>query len=56
MMLSHQADTSVAANSIINNSAGESVDIVPTVANILGFDNDIPAGLLEGRVLTEAFN
>lgn len=56
MMLSHQADTSVAANSIINNSAGESVDIVPTVANILGFDNDIPSGLLEGRVLTEAFN
>ncbi len=35
---------------------GESVDIVPTIANILGFDNDIPGGLLDGRVLTEAFN
>ena len=29
---------------------------VPTIANILGFDNDIPSGILEGRVLNEAFN
>jgi hypothetical protein len=34
---------------------GETVDIVPTIANILGFDDKIPAGLLDGRVLTEAF-
>lgn len=34
---------------------GESVDIVPTIAHILGFDSSIPAGLLPGRVLTEAF-
>lgn len=34
---------------------GESVDIVPTIANILGFDSSIPSGLLPGRVLTEAF-
>ena len=34
---------------------GESVDIVPTIANILGFDSSIPSGMLPGRVLTEAF-
>ncbi len=34
---------------------GESIDIVPTIAHILGFYDDIPAGLLPGRVLTEAF-
>ena len=56
MMLSHQADTAVTTNSVLNNSGGESIDIVPTVANILGFDNEIPSGLLSGRVLTEAFN
>lgn len=33
---------------------GESIDIVPTIANLLGFDADIPAGLLPGKVLTEA--
>jgi len=34
---------------------GESIDIVPTIANILGFDNDIPGGLLTGNVLAESF-
>ncbi len=34
---------------------GESVDIVPTIAHILGFDSSIPAGMLPGRALTEAF-
>ncbi|MEM7367937.1 MAG: hypothetical protein AAF587_05005 [Bacteroidota bacterium] len=34
---------------------GESIDLVPTVANILGFDGDIPSSLLAGRVLEEAF-
>lgn len=55
MMLSHQADNNIYTNNIITNLTGESIDIVPTVANILGFDNDIPAGLLNGRVLDEAF-
>ncbi len=55
MMLSHQASTSVNSNNIITAQTGESIDIVPTVANILGFDEDIPPGLLNGRVLTEAF-
>ena len=34
---------------------GESIDIVPTIANILGFDTDILGGLLNGNVLTESF-
>jgi len=34
---------------------GECIDIVPTIAHILGFHNDIPAGLLPGNVLTQAF-
>ncbi len=33
---------------------GESIDLVPTVANLLGFDSNIPGGLLPGRVLQEA--
>ena len=38
-----------------SNSVGESIDIVPTIANILGFDTEMPSGLLPGRVLSEAF-
>jgi hypothetical protein len=30
------------------------VDVVPTIANILGFDNELPFNL-PGSVLTEAF-
>ncbi len=37
------------------NPAAESVDIVPTIAHILGFDDVMPTGMLDGRVLTEAF-
>ena len=55
MMLSHQANNNIYSNNIITNLTGESIDIVPTVANILGFDNDIPSGLLSGRILDEAF-
>ena len=51
-------------SSVINQNAsfgtaadpkGESIDIVPTIAHILGFDNQIPSGKLAGRVLNEAF-
>lgn len=42
-------------NQVIGAVQGESVDIVPTIANILGFDTDIPGGILDGRVLSEAF-
>ncbi len=41
---------------VFSNTQGESIDIVPTIANILGFDTEIPGGMLPGRVLTEAFN
>ncbi len=37
------------------NPAAESIDIVPTIAHILGFKDAMPGGLLPGRVLTEAF-
>ncbi len=41
---------------VFSNPQGESVDVVPTIANILGFDTDMPLGLVDGRVLSEAFN
>ena len=34
---------------------GESIDIVPTIAHILGFDTLIPSGMLPGNVLSQAF-
>ena len=45
----------VVQDQVFANEKGESIDIVPTIANILGFDNDIPGGLLNGNVLTESF-
>ena len=38
-----------------SNPMGESIDIVPTIAHILGFDTQIPTGLLPGNSLTQAF-
>lgn len=55
MMMGHQSDSMVNANTIINTES-ETIDIVPTIANILGFDNDIPAGSINGNILTQAFN
>ncbi|MGB3076404.1 MAG: hypothetical protein WBB36_13825 [Chitinophagales bacterium] len=37
------------------NPVGETIDLVPTVAHILGFHEYIPGGLLPGRILEEAF-
>ncbi len=37
-----------------SNPAAESIDVIPTIAHILGFKDDIPLSL-PGRVLTEAF-
>ncbi len=34
---------------------GEAIDIVPTIAHALGFDDLIPSGKLSGQVLSEAF-
>jgi len=45
----------VVQDQVFANEKGESIDIVPTIANVLGFDNDIPGGLLNGNVLTESF-
>lgn len=42
-------------NNEISSVYGESIDIVPTIANILGIDTDIPAGLLDGNVLSDVF-
>jgi len=40
---------------VFSNTVGQSVDILPTIAHVLGFENDIPFGILDGRALTEAF-
>lgn len=40
----------------INSVQGESIDVVPTIAKILGFDSDIPGSLsLPGNHLADAF-
>ena len=39
----------------IGSPIGESIDIVPTIAHILGFYDDIPTYLLPGNVLEQAF-
>jgi hypothetical protein len=48
----------VKQNQIIGSSfnpIGETIDIVPTIAHILGFKNEVPGGFMPGRVLDEAF-
>tara|TARA_B110000444_G_scaffold214981_1_gene212649 strand:+ start:1133 stop:2440 length:1308 start_codon:yes stop_codon:yes gene_type:complete len=45
----------VVQDQVFANEKGESIDIVPTIANVLGFDNDIPSGLINGNVLSESF-
>jgi hypothetical protein len=42
-------------NQVINTPLGQSIDVVPTIAHILGFWQDIPAGLLPGTPLLQAF-
>lgn len=42
-------------NNLISTVEGESIDIVPTIAHILGFDNDIPSSYLSGKPLKSAF-
>jgi hypothetical protein len=37
-----------------SNPVGESIDVVRTIAEILGFGPEIPGGMLKGRVLNEA--
>lgn len=47
----------VKQNQVFSTEQGESIDIVPTIADILGFYNDIPASYRSkmGSVLTQAF-
>lgn len=42
-------------NQTINSVSGESIDVVPTIAYALGFDHEIPSGLLPGQPLIHAF-
>ncbi len=49
-------DNLVKKGNIINDVVGESIDIVPTIAELLGFRSRVPKQFLHGRVLNEAFN
>lgn len=42
-------------NQVISSVMGESVDIAPTIAKILGFYDDVPSGFFEGSPLEGAF-
>ena len=55
LMIGPQNKEVVKYNNTISQVMGESIDVVPTIADILGFMPDIPGGLLPGRVLKEAF-
>ena len=55
MIMGHQSNSMVNSNTIVSTET-ETIDIVPTIANILGFDNDIPNGSINGNILTQAFN
>lgn len=39
---------------VISSVEGESVDVAPTIANLLGFDTDIPGSMMTGQVLNSA--
>lgn len=48
----------VKQNQVISTAAGESIEIIPSMANILGFDSDIPGGMLKpfaGSGMQQAF-
>jgi hypothetical protein len=45
----------VKQNQVISTVMGESIDVVPTIAKVLGFNNEIPAGMLAGSSLDAAF-
>lgn len=45
----------VKQNQTINSVTGQSIDVVPTIAYALGFYHEIPAGLLPGQPLMQAF-
>ena len=45
----------VVQNQLITQVTGESIDIVPSIAHILGYKDEVPGGMMPGRVLNEAF-
>lgn len=45
----------IVQNQEVSNQTGESIDIVPTIAKILGFSTNIPPGFLPGKHLEQAF-
>ncbi len=45
----------VKQNQQIEKISGETIDVLPTIADALGFYTDIDSGMLSGRVLNEAF-
>lgn len=45
----------VKQNQVISQNTGESIDIVPTINRILGYDQWVNSGVLQGRFLNEAF-
>ena len=45
----------VKQNQVIDTPMGESIDVVPTISWLLGFDAGIPNGLLKGSPLLQAF-
>jgi hypothetical protein len=44
----------VVQNQVISNVAGQTIDVLPTIAKALGFLNEIPSGMLQGDVLYQA--
>jgi membrane-anchored protein YejM (alkaline phosphatase superfamily) len=44
----------VVQNQVISTVTGQSIDVIPTIAKILGFDVDIPSGMLSGQPLNQA--
>jgi len=41
-------------NKVVTEKYGETIDIVPTIAHLMGFEDKIPSSLLRGKVLNEA--
>jgi hypothetical protein len=46
----------VKQNQVITEVKGETIDIVPTIARILGFEEKLPRDIIQGKFLEEAFN
>ena len=42
-------------NQVISSIQGQTIDVVPSIAKILGFYSEIPGGMLEGMPLEQAF-